>query len=91
MVKGGATLRKNCSAWSLEKMIHRSGFIALSLSPISRATARTFSTFALSSVSGMVKNCGAWGNIAPPMTVETIALLLDPQVARRVGKIAWHG
>src|SRR5580704_17587671 len=63
-------------------MIQRSGFIALSLSPISRATARTRSTFALSSVSGMVKNCGAWGNIAPPMTVETMALLLDPHLAR---------
>jgi hypothetical protein len=31
----------------------------------------------------MVKNCGAWGNIAPPMTVETMALLLDPHVSRR--------
>src|SRR5271156_4092084 len=67
-------------------MIQRSGFIALSLSPISRATARTFSAFALSSVSGMVKNCGAWGSIAPPMTVETMALLLAPISGRGVGK-----
>jgi hypothetical protein len=29
-----------------------------------------------SSVCGMVKNCGAWGSIAPPMTVDRMAYLL---------------
>src|SRR5262249_25083272 len=38
--------------------------------PISAATLRTFSTLALSSVSGIVKNWGAWGSIAPPITVD---------------------
>src|SRR5262249_45103795 len=76
MVKGGAALWKNCSAWSLEKMIQRSGLSARSRSPISAATARTCSTFALSSVSGMVKNCGACGSMAPPTTVEIINPLL---------------
>src|SRR6266568_614742 len=53
-------------------MIQRSGLSARSRSPISAATARTCSTFALSSVSGMVKNCGACGSMAPPTTVEII-------------------
>src|ERR1700749_2681802 len=71
-------------------MIHRSGFIARSLSPISRATARTRSTFALSSVSGMVKNCGAWGSIAPPITVEIIVSLLA-SARGRFSRIAPRG
>src|SRR5262245_54954 len=75
-VNGGAALWKNCSAWSLEKMIQRSGLSARSRRPTSAATARTCSTLALSSVSGMVKNCGAWGSIAPPMTVDIMAPLL---------------
>ncbi len=61
MVKGGAAWWKNCSAWSLEKMIHRSGFNARSPSPMRAATSRTAWITALSSVSGMVKNCGACG------------------------------
>ena len=56
MVKGGATEWKNCSAWSLEKMIQRSGFSSRSFVPISDATARTRSTVARSSVGGRVKN-----------------------------------
>jgi hypothetical protein len=28
----------------------------------------------LSSVSGMVKNCGAWGSIAPPTTVDIMTV-----------------
>src|SRR5215813_3719302 len=84
-VKGGAALWKNCSAWSLEKMIQRSGLSARSRSPMSAATARTCSTFALSSVSGMVKNCGACGSIAPPMTVDVMAPLLMRQNYRPKG------
>jgi hypothetical protein len=30
----------------------------------------------LSSVSGMVKNWGAWGSMAPPMTVDIMVVLL---------------
>ena len=51
-------------------MIHRSGVIALRLVPISAAVAFTRPTVSRSSVSGIVKNCGAWGSIAPPITVE---------------------
>src|ERR1700722_8956172 len=51
-------------------MIQRSGSSARSRAPISAATARTRSTLVLSSVSGSVKNCGAWGSIAPPTTVD---------------------
>jgi hypothetical protein len=72
-VKAGQTLWKNCSAWSLEKMIRRSGFRAFSRAPMSAATARTRSTLALSSVSGMVKNWGACGSIVPPITVDIMA------------------
>src|SRR5215217_1147517 len=53
-------------------MIQRSGLSARNFRPISAATSRTRSTTFLSSVSGMVKNCGAWGSIAPPTTVEII-------------------
>jgi hypothetical protein len=38
--------------------------------PISAATSRTRATTALSSVSGRVKNWGAWGSMAPPITDE---------------------
>src|SRR5215467_15342479 len=51
-------------------MIHRSGSSARSRLPMSAATSRTRATTALSSVSGMVKNWGAWGSIAPPITVD---------------------
>src|SRR6478735_11916188 len=51
-------------------MIQRSGLSARSRSPMSAATSRTRSTTFLSSVSGIVKNCGAWGSMAPPTTVE---------------------
>src|ERR1700731_444931 len=51
-------------------MIQRSGSSARSRSPISAATVRTRSTLVLSSVSGIVKNCGAWGSIAPPITLD---------------------
>ena len=44
---------------------------------MSAATSRTCATRSLSSVSGMVKNCGAWGSIAPPMTVDRMAHLLS--------------
>src|SRR3979411_442763 len=54
-------------------MIHRSGLSARSFLPMSAATSRTCSTFFLSSVSGMVKNWGAWGSMAPPITVDIIA------------------
>jgi hypothetical protein len=30
----------------------------------------------------MVKNCGAWGSIAPPMTVDIMACLLGKKVSR---------
>src|SRR5262245_47000961 len=73
MVKGGAAVWKNCSAWSLEKMIQRSGLSARSRLPMSAATSRTFATTALSSVSGRVKNWGACGSIAPPITVDCMA------------------
>src|SRR6266700_2864354 len=55
-------------------MIQRSGLSARSFSPMSAATARTCSTLVLSSVSGMVKNWGAWGSIAPPITVDIMAV-----------------
>src|SRR5215211_1609463 len=53
-------------------MIQRSGLSARNFSPISAATSRTCWTTFLSSVSGMVKNCGACGSIAPPTTVDII-------------------
>src|SRR5258708_5489039 len=73
-------------------MIHRSGSSARSLLPTSAATSRTWATSALSSVSGMVKNCGAWGSMAPPITVDIMVVLLvrkaiareEEQQARRV-------
>src|SRR5262249_3664453 len=57
-------------------MIQRSGFSARSFLPMSAATSRTCATTFLSSVSGMVKNWGAWGSMAPPITVDIITLLL---------------
>src|SRR5271168_2676871 len=57
-------------------MIHKSGFSALRRPPISCATSLTFATVVGSSVSGIVKNCGAWGSIAPPITLDSIAPLL---------------
>jgi hypothetical protein len=45
------------------------------------AIARTCSTLALSSVSGIVKNWGAWGSMAPPMTVDFMVHLLAATVA----------
>ena len=57
-------------------MIQRSGLSARSFLPMSAATSRTCSTFFLSSVSGMVKNCGACGSIAPPITVDIMVVLL---------------
>ena len=62
-------------ARSLAKMIHKSGFSALRRPPISCATSLTFATVVGSSVSGIVKNCGAWGSIAPPITFDSIAPL----------------
>src|SRR3954447_24482721 len=61
-------------------MIQRSGSSARSFAPISAATARTCSTLALSSVSGIVKNWGAWGSMAPPTTVDLIDDLLAANV-----------
>src|SRR6516165_12469869 len=58
-------------------MIQRSGSSARSFLPISAATSRTCSTTFLSSVSGMVKNWGAWGSMAPPITVDIMVFLLD--------------
>jgi hypothetical protein len=58
------------------KIIQRSGLSARSRRPISAATSRTCVTTALSSVSGMVKNCGACGSMAPPITVDIMAFLL---------------
>src|SRR5258707_2783851 len=57
-------------------MIHRSGSSARNLLPTSAATSRTWATSVLSSVSGMVKNCGAWGSMAPPITVDIMVVLL---------------
>src|SRR5215210_188380 len=56
-------------------MIQRSGLSARNFSPISAATSRTCWTTFLSSVSGMVKNCGACGSIAPPTIVDIIGSL----------------
>src|SRR3989442_15852487 len=56
-------------------MIQRSGSSARSFLPMSAATARTCSTLVLSSVSGIVKNWGAWGSIAPPITVDIMVVL----------------
>src|SRR6202044_1903178 len=89
MVNGGAVVWKNCSAWSLEKMIQRSGSSARSLLPTSAATSRTWATSALSSVSGMVKNCGAWGSMAPPITADIMVGLLGREgIARGAGQQA---
>src|SRR5215472_18119632 len=60
-------------------MIQRSGLSSRSLRPMSAATSQTFATTALSSVSGMVKNCGAWGSMAPPITVDIMAFLLGAE------------
>src|SRR6516165_3187292 len=65
-------------------MIQRSGRSARSLLPTSAATARTCSTFFLSSVSGIVKNCGAWGSMAPPITVDIMVVLLGPSARRPI-------
>jgi len=59
IVKGDAAVWKNCSTWSLAKMIHRSGRSARNRVPISAAAALIRSTVLRSSVSGIVKNCGA--------------------------------
>jgi len=59
IVNGGAAVWKNCSTWSLAKMIHRSGRRARNRVPISAAAVLTRSTVSRSSVSGIVKNCGA--------------------------------
>src|SRR5262245_64717100 len=71
-------------------MIQRSGLSARSLLPISAATARTCSTFVLSSVSGMVKNWGAWGSMAPPITVDIMGCSPcgPPAPTLRAGRIA---
>jgi hypothetical protein len=37
----------------------------------------------LSSVSGMVKNCGAWGSMAPPITVDIMVDLLRRKAIAR--------
>jgi len=58
-------------------MIQRSGAIALSLAPISAATILTRSTVARSSVSGIMKNCGACGSIAPPIMLDFSTLPPD--------------
>jgi hypothetical protein len=64
-------------------MIQRSGSSARSRLPMSAATSRTWATSALSSVSGMVKNCGACGSMAPPMTVDImVGLLFRKNIAR---------
>src|SRR5580692_3720564 len=73
-------------------MIQRSGLSARRRLPRSAATSRTWATSALSSVSGMVKNCGACGSMAPPITVDIMVVLLgreaiargDEQQARRM-------
>src|SRR6516162_11795719 len=57
-------------------MIQRLGLSARNRRPISAATSRTCATTVLSSVSGMVKNCGACGSMAPPITVDIMASLL---------------
>src|ERR1700722_16850048 len=67
-------------------MIHRSGLSARSLSPTSAATSRTWATNALSSVSGIVKNCGAWGSMAPPITVDIMVDLLCRETIARGGE-----
>src|SRR5947209_13156613 len=56
-------------------MIQRSGSSTRRRLPISAATSRTCATSALSSVSGIVKNWGACGSMAPPITVDSMALL----------------
>src|SRR5436853_544455 len=58
-------------------MSHKAGSSALSRPPISFATALTRSTVARSSVSGIVKNCGACGSIAPPITLDCTRYLLS--------------
>src|SRR3954453_18713109 len=70
-------------------MIQRSGLSARSRSPISAATSRTRSTTFLSSVSGIVKNCGAWGSIAPPTMVEFMDFsLAGESIAQSAGQQA---
>jgi hypothetical protein len=56
-------------------MIHRSGRSARNRVPISAAAALTRSTVLRSSVSGIVKNCGACGSIAPPITLDVITFV----------------
>src|SRR5712691_8586941 len=70
-------------------MIQRSGSSALSLLPRSAATSRTCATSFLSSVSGMVKNWGACGSIAPPITVDIMAFLLQIS-ASYLGSLSVH-
>src|SRR5438874_1093613 len=55
-------------------MIQRSGSSARKRLPMSAATSRTWATSFLSSVSGIVKNWGACGSMAPPITVDSMAV-----------------
>src|SRR5258708_28005361 len=57
-------------------MIQGSGCKGGSGLAISAAAVLACSTLVLSSVSGIVKNCGAWGSIAPPITVDIMVVLL---------------
>jgi len=41
----------------------------------------------------MVKNCGAWGSMAPPITVDIMVVLLDGKAIARGDEQqarAWH-
>src|SRR5215471_7122601 len=66
-------------------MIHSSGISARKRLPMSAATSRTRAMTALSSVSGMVKNWGACGSMAPPITVEIMIVLL----CRKQYRLGW--
>src|SRR5882724_67595 len=56
-------------------MIQRSGSSMRRRLPMSAAISRTCATSFLSSVSGIVKNWGACGSMAPPITVDSMAVL----------------
>jgi hypothetical protein len=78
--EGGSGRMKELLGVVVGKIIHKSGLSACNLRPISAATSRTCATSVLSSVSGMVKNCGACGSMAPPTTVDIITSSFDTKI-----------
>src|SRR5438067_1667857 len=76
MAKGGTQCTTMSSQCAFDSTINRSGARARNLSPIARIAPFTRPTWALSSVSGRVRNCGACGTIAAPTMPGRLSDLL---------------